>query len=155
MKKLIMILSVAATLTACKQANQPNKDLAKLFDNYYENKLKLYPLEATSIGDNSHNDQLQNDGSAAFKKQAHDFFASYLDSLKTYKRDDLNEEDKLSYDIFFYIMNTVLEGMGKHIYYDFVNFAHPGETPFNQMVATPLFLGQWGSGTGAQPFKTV
>src|ERR1700748_726524 len=100
MKKLIMILSVAATFTACNKPNQPNKDLAKLFDNYYENKLKLYPLEATSIGDNRYNDQLQNDGSIAFKKQVHAFFSSYLDSLKTYKREDLNDEDKLSYDIF-------------------------------------------------------
>ncbi|MDB5011442.1 MAG: hypothetical protein JWQ06_2231, partial [Mucilaginibacter sp.] len=50
---------------------------------------------------------------------------------------------------------TALEGFNKHIYYDFINFAHPEYIPFNQMFALPLILGQWGSGTGAQPFKTV
>ncbi|MDB5111229.1 MAG: hypothetical protein JWR67_2343, partial [Mucilaginibacter sp.] len=150
-----MILCVAAAFSACKQKTSMNTDLAKLFDNYYEHKLKLYPLEATSIGDNRYNDLLQNDGSAAFIKQAHDFYAGYLDSLKSFKRDDLNEEDKLSYDILYYKLNTALEGFNKHIYYDFINFAHPEYIPFNQMFALPLILGQWGSGTGAQPFKTV
>ena len=28
-------------------------------------------------------------------------------------------------------------------------------TPFNQFYAIPLSMGQWGSGTGEQPFKTV
>jgi len=149
------MLCAITALSACKHKPEPNKDLAKLFDNYYENKLKLYPLEATLIGDSSHNDALQNDGSAAFLKQAHDFFASYRDSLKTFKRDDLDDEDKLSYDIFSYKMNIALEGFNKHVYFDALNFAHPADIPFNQMVATPLMIGQWGSGTAAQPFKTV
>ncbi|MDB5125297.1 MAG: hypothetical protein JWP94_3426 [Mucilaginibacter sp.] len=150
-----MLLCLAAAFSACKQKNEPNKELAKLFDNYYEDKLKLYPLEATSIGDNRYNALLQNDGSEAFIKQAHDFYAGYLDKLKGFNRDGLDEEDKLSYDILSYKLNTVLEGFDKDIYYDYLNFAHPRYIPFNQMVAVPLMLGQWGSGTGAQPFKTV
>jgi uncharacterized protein (DUF885 family) len=155
MKKIFMLLCLAAAFSACKQKNEPNKELAKLFDNYYEDKLKLYPLEATAIGDNRYNALLQNDGSEAFIKQAHDFYAGYLDKLKGFNRDGLDEEDKLSYDILLYKLNTVLEGFDKHIYYDYINFAHPHYIPFNQMVALPLILGQWGSGTGAQPFKTV
>jgi uncharacterized protein (DUF885 family) len=150
-----MVLCLAVAFSACKQKNEPNKELAKLFDNYYEDKLKLYPLEATSIGDNRYDALLQNDGSEAFIKQAHDFYAGYLDKLKGFNRDGLDEEDKLSYDILLYKLNTVLEGFDKHIYYDGINFAHPHYIPFNQMVALPLILGQWGSGTGAQPFKTV
>jgi uncharacterized protein (DUF885 family) len=155
MKKIFMLLCLAAAFSACKQKNEPNKELAKLFDNYYEDKLKLYPLEATSIGDNRYNALLQNDGSEAFIKQAHDFYAGYLDKLKGFNRDGLDDEDKLSYDILSYKLNTVLEGFDKDIYYDYLNFAHPRYIPFNQMVAVPLMLGQWGSGTGAQPFKTV
>ena len=156
MKKLLVLLCLSAAFVGCKQKmEQPNPKLAKLFDNYYEDRLKLYPLEATSIGDNRYNDVLQNDGSDAFKKQAHDVFAGYVDMLKAFNRDELNTEDKLSYDILSYDLNMALDGMSKHIYYDVLNFAHPGEIPFNQMVAVPLILGQWGSGTGAQPFKTV
>lgn len=149
------MLCIAVAFSACKQKTSMNTELAKLFDNYYEHKLKLYPLEATSIGDSRYNDALQNDGSGTFIKQAHDFYAGYLDSLKSFKRDDLNEEDKLSYDILSYKLTTVLEGFDKHIYYDCINFAHPADIPFNQMVGLPLIIGQWGSGTGAQPFKTV
>jgi len=155
MKKILLLLCIVAAFSACKKKNEPNKDLAKLFDNYYEDKLKLYPLEATSIGDNRFNDVLQNDGSEAFIKRAHDFNAGYLDLLKAFKPDDLNEEDKLSYDILTYDLNMALDGFSRHIYYDVINFAHPQTIPFNQMVAVPLILGQWGSGTGAQPFKTV
>jgi len=155
MKKFSLLLFLATALISCKQKMEPNKQLAKLFDNYYEDRLKLYPLEATSIGDNRYNAVLQNDGSDAFKKQAHGVFAGYLDSLKSYKRDELDEEDKLSYDILSYDLNLALEGMDKHIYYDVISFPHPGDIPFNQMVAVPLVLGQWGAGTGAQPFKTV
>lgn len=155
MKKVLLILCVAAVFMACKQNNAPNKELAKMFDNYYEDRLKLYPLEATSIGDNRDNDLLQNDGSDAFKSKAHDFYAGYLDMLKAFKRDGLNDQDKLSYDILYYDLNIALEGFNKHIYYDVINFAHPAYIPFNQMVAVPLIIGQWGSGTGAQPFKTV
>lgn len=157
MKKLFLLLSVSIAFVSCKQ-NQPagpNAKLAKMFDNYFEDKLKLYPIEATYIGDNRYNDQLQNDGSQEFINKAHHFYMAYLDSLKSYDPATLTGEDKTSYDILSYELNTALEGFDKHVYFDILNFAHPAETPFNQMVALPLFLGQWGSGTGAQPFKTV
>jgi len=159
MKNACMILCLAALIGACQSSKNespaPNAKLASLLDNYYEQKLQLYPLEATSIGDNRYNDQLQNDGSQEFIRKAHDFYAGYLDSLKAFQNDSLDEEDRLSYKILSYKLATALEGFSKQIYYDFYNFAHPGTIPFNQMVAVPLIIGQWGSGTGAQPFKTV
>lgn len=158
MRKILLALVCAAALAGCKQpANKTssNQDIAKLFDNYYEDRLKLYPLEATFNGDKRYNGELQNDGSAAFQKKSHDFFAGYLTKLKAFDRDKLSDEDKLSYDILLYQLNTALEGQQLHIYYDVLNFAHSLYTPFNQMVSIPLTMGQLGSGTGAQPFKTV
>ncbi|WDF55050.1 DUF885 domain-containing protein [Mucilaginibacter sp. KACC 22063] len=158
MRKILLALVCAAALAGCKQpANKTssNQDIAKLFDNYYEDRLKLYPLEATFNGDKRYNGELKNDGSAAFQKQSHDFFAGYLTKLKAFDRDKLSDEDKLSYDILLYQLNTALEGQELHIYYDVLNFAHSVYTPFNQMVSIPLTMGQLGSGTGAQPFKTV
>ena len=88
MKKIFIVICAAAALSACKQkapkgiktTNSDNKQLAKLFDNYYEGYLKLDPLTATSIGDARYNDQLPNTGSVAYLKEAHDFYAAYLDS---------------------------------------------------------------------------
>jgi len=150
--KRVELLFVAISLLFISCQNKPgsvsagkNKDLAAFFDQYYENRLKLYPLEATSIGDNRYNDQLPDDGSAAFLSKAKTFYADNLQKIKTFKREDLNTEDQLSYDIFTYEMQITLEGFNYHFEY----------LPFNQMFALPLTIGQFGSGTGAQPFKTV
>jgi len=148
-KKLGILLAAACAFASCKQpATSPsgnNADLGKLFNNYYEKRLKLYPLEATSIGDPRYNDLLPNDGSAAVLKEQHDFYVAYLDSLNNFKRDNLNDEDKLSYDIFKYEMQINIDYFKYHFEY----------MPFNQFFALPLTIGQYGSGTGAQPFKTV
>ncbi len=151
MKKVGLLFAfVALLITGCQNKTGSssagkNKDLAAFFDQYYEARLKLFPLEATSIGDNRYNDLLPNDGSTQFLKQEHDFYAGYLQKLKNFKREDLSEEDQLSYDIFAYEAQIALDGLKYHFEY----------LPFNQFYALPITLGQFGSGTGAQPFKTV
>ena len=137
-----------------KTTREGSKDFAALLDTYYEDRLKLYPLEATLVGDNRYNDLLSNDGSARFIAQAYDLYTRSLNKLKAVNREDLNEEDRLSYDILLYQLNTELEGFQDRMYFDLYNFAHPAYTPFNQMVGIPLLIGQMGSGTGVQPFKT-
>ena len=160
MKRILFLLSFTALLYSCKQpasnaGKSGSKDFAQFLDNYYEDRLKLYPLEATMVGDNRYNDQLSNDGSAQFISQTHDLYTRYSDQLKAFKRGELNEEDQLSYDILSYQLQTALEGYQYGLYYDLGNFAHLLYTPFNQMVGTPLVIGQMGSGAGVQPFKTV
>ena len=151
MKKTLLLLLILPLLYAsCKNSKTgtnaaANQDLASFFDRYYENRLKLYPLEATSIGDNRYNDQLPNDGSTDFLKKAKAFYADNLQKIKQFKREDLNAEDQLSYDIFMYEMQMALDGFNYHFEY----------LPFNQFYALPLTIGQFGSGSGAQPFKTV
>lgn len=152
-----MVACMAAAFVSCKQkttdsagtagnaANTENQKLARLFDNYYEGYLKLDPLTATSIGDSRYNDQLPNTGSTEYLKKIHDFYAAYLDSVKIFDRESLNDNDKLSYDIFVYEAQTNLDGFKHHLEY----------MPFNQMFALPLTMGQLGSGSNAQPFKTV
>lgn len=151
MKKAGLKFAILALLViSCQNKTRPasagkNKELAAFFDQYYENRLKLYPLEATAIGDNRYNDQLPNDGSPAFLAKAKSFYADNLQKVKTFKREDLNAEDQLSYDIFVYEMQIALQGFNYHFEY----------MPFNQFYALPITIGQFGSGTGAQPFKTV
>jgi len=151
MKKTFLILFALATLAACNQSKTTNstkterKELAKVFDNYFEESLKLYPLNATYIGDNRYNDQLPNDGSAEFLAKAKTFYTSYLDQVKRFNRQDLSEADQLSYDIFIYETQLAIDGFKNHFEY----------MPFNQFYALPLTMGQLGSGSGAQPFKTV
>jgi len=146
MKRIGLFVCGVLLMAACKQpAKQGNTNFNKLLDNYYEDRLKLFPLEATASGDNRYNDLLPNDGSAQFINQAKSFYKGYIDQLHAVKREDLDEQDKLSYDVLNYQTAVQLEAY---------NFPLE-QMPFNQMFSLPLTMGQYGSGSSAQPFKTV
>ena len=49
--------------------NDISKNMSKVFDNYYEERLKLFPLEATAIADNRYNDQLRCDISDTYREK--------------------------------------------------------------------------------------
>jgi uncharacterized protein (DUF885 family) len=151
MKKLLFLLLVSYFIMACNQTDKPaastesNKELADFFEKYHEELLQLYPLAATLEGDNRYNDLLPVDFTDSYRKKTKDFYQNYLDQLKKFDKDKLNDKDKLSYDIFKYTMDLNIEG------YKFPD----NYIPFNQFYALPISLGQFGSGEGVQPFKTV
>ena len=125
--------SVAATL------------LTSLFNNYWDDRARLFPLLATAQGDNRYNDRLPNDQTRAFRQQQARLYRRYLNDLLNIDRARLTAEDKLSYDIFQYEMRTRLEGLRLNFWM----------MPFAQFYSLPTTLGQLGAGTGAQPFRTV
>ena len=150
MKKIYLLALCAATILACKQSNkatntESDKKFASMCESYYQDGLKLNPIGATFIGDERYNDLLPNDGSQTYIALNKSFNERYLDSLKNYDRESLNSNDKLSFDYMKDQTEMNLEGFKYHTEY----------FPFNQMFALPLTFGQLGSGTGAQPFKTV
>ncbi len=50
-----------------------NDRLQQLFENYYEERLRLFPLTATAVGDVRYNNILQIDGSKEFINQVNEF----------------------------------------------------------------------------------
>jgi uncharacterized protein (DUF885 family) len=150
MKKILILSACIISLLSCKQttkteATKANKQFAAMCEQFYQESLKINPLAATYIGDDRYNDLLANDGSATYLKEYKTFNERYLDSLKAYDRESLDANDKLSFDYLKDQLDITLEGFKYHSEY----------LPFNQMFALPLTIGQLGSGTGAQPFKTV
>ncbi|MBK9411853.1 MAG: DUF885 domain-containing protein [Bacteroidetes bacterium] len=131
--------------SAGAQIVNQNNTLHQLFKNYYEDRIKLFPLEATAAGDNRYNNILPNDGSQLFLKQVHEFYSKYQNDLSSYKPESLNQEDRISFYILKDILNRELEG----------EQFHKELMPFAQFFSLPLKMGQLGSGTGDQPFKTV
>jgi uncharacterized protein (DUF885 family) len=124
---------------------QSAKAINKVFDEYYEERLKLFPLEATANGDNRYNDRLHIDFTDAFRDTLKKFYSGYLNKIKTYDREKLSHNDRISYDIFKREMEISLE-----------NFNFPDHyMPLNQFWSLPLTMGQLGSGSGNQPFKTT
>src|SRR5258705_3982095 len=151
MRTLLFFFTAAITLTACTQqelknsANDNSKDVNKIFDNYYEERLQLFPLEATAIADNRYNDKLPCDISDSYREKLKAFYKKYLDEISAVKRENLKGEDALSYDVFKREMEIQMEGL---------NF-HDNLIPFNQFWGMHLTFAQLGSGDGNQPFKTV
>ncbi|MDB5221823.1 MAG: hypothetical protein JWN83_490 [Chitinophagaceae bacterium] len=65
MKKIFLAMSIITGFITCSQKNtsnnysaMPDTSFNKMLDDYYEQRMKLYPLEATQNGDNRYNDQL-------------------------------------------------------------------------------------------------
>jgi uncharacterized protein (DUF885 family) len=157
MKHLLLLCLLAIHLVACQStktetehtmtttASGPNKELARFFEEYYEERLKLFPLEATQQGDNRYNDQLPNDMSQEFRERSKKFYSDNLARINTFDRSSLSEGDKIAYDTFKREMEVQLEGFTFNQQY----------IPFQQFWGLPLTVGQLGSGESSQPFKTV
>jgi uncharacterized protein (DUF885 family) len=150
MKKLLFIFASVISLCSCKLSNrnqtmEDNKELKSLFDKYYDERMRLFPLESTANGETRYNDLLPADFTDSYRDTLKDFFNNYLIYVTRYDRDALNDNDKISYDIFKREMEMSLEGLTFHDNY----------IPFQQFWGLPLTMGQLGSGTGNQPFKTT
>ena len=142
---ILLFTTTSTTINLFAQTSTEDKGLHQLFDNYYEDGLKLFPLEATYQGDTRYNDLLPINGSQSFLKAQHEFYTKYQKALKKYNYQKLSNQDKISYDILMDFTNREL-GAEKF---------HPEYMPVTQVFSLPLTMGQLGSGTGAQPFKTV
>lgn len=117
----------------------------QFLNDYYEEKMRLSPLDATVNGDSRYNDRLVADFADGYRDTLKNFYTRFSEGLSKFDRGSLSENDGLSYDILRWELNTRIEGFKYPYYY----------IPFNQFYAVPLTLGQMGSGDGFQPFVTV
>lgn len=156
-KTLLTVTVITLALSSCKnissssQNTKMNTDTAtnvsfnKMLEQYYEDHLKFFPLEATAIGDDRYDDRLYADFTESYHAKLKAFFQQYLDSLQQYNRDQLEENDQISYDILKYELTTDIEGLQFHNNY----------FPFDQFNGIHIEMGKMGTGTGNQPFNTV
>lgn len=157
-KRIFLVLTVVTLITSCKNNHQHkqmdnNVALATLLEKYYDERMQLFPVEATVNGDNRYNNLLPADFTDSYRSKLTDFFTRNLTAIKKINSDDLNENDQMSKDIFTYEMEQALLGLPLH--YMGGSLSGNGYLPFDQFNGVPLMLGQMGSGTGNQPFKTV
>src|SRR5688572_31651076 len=147
MKKFAIIVVGLALLVGCKTRTPRagvGTSITKVFDDYYEERLKLYPLEATLAGDHRYNDQLPNVLSDGFREEAKGFYRKFLAAAKRYDRAELSAEDKVSRDILKWECEVNLAQL------EFPTHL----LPIDQFTGLHLQIGQWAGGTSAQPFKT-
>jgi uncharacterized protein (DUF885 family) len=142
--KIVTTAIVVFAFSLCGNAQQKNQNLHQLFDEYYKESNRMNPINATLNGVEGYNHLLPADDELFLKKK-HDFNTKYLNQLQHFFKESLNKEDKISYAIMENELQTALK-LEKH---------HPEYMPIHQMMNTPMILAVLGSGTSAQPFKTV
>lgn len=161
MRYLFVCLALCC-LVACSNKPEPgettgksNDDLSGLFENYYQERIRLVPLEGTQNGDTVANDRLYADFTDSYRAKLKEFFNRYLSEINKFDREDLDGNDRISYDIFKREMEMSLEGIDLGYFGSIVMFPDHRLIPFHQFGGVPITLGQLGSGEGSQPFKTV
>ncbi len=138
---LIFFIFSASSKYISKEKGQK---LNQLFKDYYQERLELFPSEATSIGDNRFNDKLEIAISEKHRDNERALYERYFRKIKKFDKTELNSDDLLSYELFVFDMERKIEG-----------FKYPGHfIPINHMFAFPTAFAQLGSGNGVHPFKT-
>ncbi|MES2684808.1 MAG: DUF885 domain-containing protein [Pseudomonadota bacterium] len=119
--------------------------MQQLFADYWEAYLALNPLSATFIGDSRYNDQLPNYLTAAERAKQTAFARQWQARLASIDTAPLSEQDRISTQILRreLEMQLAADRFPAHL------------QPINQFYSLPNQLAQLGSGTSAQPFKTV
>src|SRR4051812_46390921 len=103
MKKTILLLFAAASiLQSCAKKVAPaedDKQFKAMLDSYYQERMKLFPLESTTSGDSIYNNLLPNNLTDNYSKQVKAFFDKYSTEAKKYADDNLSENDRLSKEL--------------------------------------------------------
>ncbi len=125
-------------------ASSTSRKLDSLFTSYWEERMQLFPLEATATGDNRYNDQLPVTISESYREKIHHFYTKYLTQLRDVG-EDVSAEEKISKELLEYELQLNLDALHfpSHL------------MPINQFWSFTLEFPQLGSGSGNQPFKTV
>jgi len=151
MNRILVFSILFVALISCKNdtsSDKPgsgNKLLSGLLDNYWQDHLQLFPMEATSTGDKRYNDRLTITIAESFRDSLGKFYKRYLTELAKVDSATLDKNDLVSYRLFKYEMQMGIEGLKYPTHY----------MPMNQFWSFTLELPQLGSGSGNQPFKTV
>lgn len=155
-KYLLILLIAAVTLSGCKNNSKEktdknmttdvSADFNQMLNNYYEEGLKLNPINATFSGDSRYNDSFPNFLSDEYQQKLKDYYTDYKAKVSKFDDANLNETDKMSKDVLLWECNINLETL---------TFKNSLYFPIDQMWTVHLLMGQLASGSSAQPFKTT
>ena len=146
---LSILFLLMMAVVSCKKTDYPITketpvDIDSIAANYYEQYLKLYPLEATSQGDLRYNDQLPINIDKDFISGEISFYNTIQKQLKKVDYNALSDDKKTVFDVLDYTLKDKVE---RYAY-------HPEYFPFTQFDGLPLTFPLLGSGQGSQPFNT-
>ena len=143
--RALLFCLVLAPVAVALAADDAAARLDKVYDDYWEKHLELEPLHATQIGDYRFNDKLPNTLGTEHREKVRRLEADALAAAKKIGPKGLDDQARISYDLFVYDREMDLEGLKfpQHL------------VPVNQFYNFTNSLAILGSGSNAQPFKTV
>jgi uncharacterized protein (DUF885 family) len=158
MKRAFLAVAALALFTACflvAQAKPQEAASAKsqaesgrlhqVFENYYEERLILFPYEATYNGDHRYDDRLGNSISDEHRTKQAVLADTYSRELARCDRARLSKTDQSSYDVLKSDLSRIRDGLRFPEHW----------LPVGKMDDLPTTFARLGSGNDVQPFKTV
>ena len=148
MKKFSLASLVLFLILSCDfspENIQNNVELNTILENYYQDGLKLNPINATNEGDSRYNDKFPELITDNYKNKQAEYYNKYLNKVSKFEINDLSDIDKMSKSILEWECKINLESLNYNTQY----------TPIDQMWSIHLIVGQLASAEGAQPFRTV
>ena len=129
-----------------QSSGEEARRLDALLEQYFEDYLKMNPVQATFIQDGRYNYLIPNFLSPTMKVANRAFDHHWLHRIeREIDRDALTGQARLSYDIFVSQRKNSIEG-----------YAFPDDLqPITQFFSIPSIVAQFGSGQSIQPFQTV
>lgn len=116
-----------------------------IVETYFQQNLKLNPIQATFIGDHRYDDRFSVSISPEHQQKQLALEKKFLQALQEIDPGDLSGQDLLTYEIFRRGREQAIEGA-----------QYPAELiPVNQFFSVPNFFVTLASGTSAHPFNTV
>jgi uncharacterized protein (DUF885 family) len=124
----------------------PSQQLAKIADDYFEQRLSLFSLSATEdVGDPRFEGQLQIEIAPAHLAQRSALYKTTLSALRAVAPSSLTADEKLTAELLRYEAQLKLDGL-----------AYPAHLlPVDHLDCVPIKLADWAGGQSVQPFKTV
>ena len=144
MKLYQTLIAVTLLFFSCSTPDVKDQ-LHQLMNDYHQQALKLYPLNATYQGDNRYNDYLPNSLSDEFMAKEKKFYSTTLKKLNSLDEVSLGEEDLLSKKVLAWECDINLKRLEFPIHH----------LPINQMWTLQLTIGQLAGGSSAQPFDSI
>ena len=161
MKHTITLLFLMLSLSACNQEQSrtsASQTLATIFEEYYQFKDRINPIEATKGGNFQYNEYIANYISDAYQTDLIAEYSTFLERLAQIDSAQLSQADLLSMKVMQWDCEVKLEGLQNPLVittspiYNLPSFEL---TPLIQVQSLHLYVAQLGAGGSVHPFNTV
>jgi len=141
-----LLISIQGPLYAQVERESSRPKFSDFVDNYYQEGLKLFPLDATYYSEEDrYNDLLHNDITPEHRAKVKAYYTHYLEGLGRYENAELTGEQETSYGILRWECEINLAGLEypKHL------------IPIDHYTSMHVDMGELAGGRSAQPFKSI